>query len=75
MQECLSAQSAFRRSVFWLCFLAYGLHGIEDDDLGWQPAAMQVLGQPDVMLTLKPLLAFEVRKEHRPAPVGFATGA
>ena len=61
--------------MFWLCLLAYGLHVIEDYDLGWQPAAMQVLGQPDVMLTLKPLLAFEVGKQHRPAPVGFVTGA
>ena len=58
MQERLSPQSAFGRSVFWLCLLAYGLHVIEDDDLGWQPAAVQVLGQQEVMLTLKPLLAF-----------------
>ena len=75
MQERLSPQSAFGRSVFWLCFLTYGLHVIEDYDLGWQPAAMQVLGQPEVMLTLKQLLAFEVREQHRTAPVGFATGA
>ena len=34
MQERLSPQSAFGRSVFWLCFLAYGLHVIEDYDLG-----------------------------------------
>ena len=46
MQERLSPQSAFRRSVFWLCFLAYGLHVIEEYDLGWQPWAVQVLGLP-----------------------------
>ena len=33
MQERLSPQSVFGRLVFWLCFLAYGLHGIEGDDL------------------------------------------
>ena len=46
MQERFSPQSAFGRSVFWLCFLAYGLHVIEEYDLGWQPWAVKVLGLP-----------------------------
>ena len=46
MEERFSPQSPFGRSVFWLCLLAYGLHVIEEYDLGWQPWAVQVLGLP-----------------------------
>ena len=46
MEERFSPQSPFGRSVFWLCLLAYGMHVIEEYDLGWQPWAVQVLGLP-----------------------------
>ena len=46
METRFSPNSPFGRSVFWLCLLAYGLHVIEEYDLGWQPWAVQVLGLP-----------------------------
>jgi len=46
METRFSPQSSFGRAVFWLCLLAYGLHVIEEFDLGWQPWAVQVLGLP-----------------------------
>ncbi|NDD69374.1 MAG: HXXEE domain-containing protein [Synechococcaceae bacterium WB9_4xC_028] len=46
MNERFSTSSPLGRSVFWLCLLAYGLHVIEEYDLGWQPWAVEVLGLP-----------------------------
>ncbi len=46
MDTRFSTQSPFGRAVFWLCLLAYGLHVIEEFDLGWQLWAVQVLGLP-----------------------------
>ena len=46
MKERFSPNSTFGRAVFWLCWLAYCLHVIEEYDLGWQPWAVQVLGLP-----------------------------
>ena len=46
MNQRFSPTSAFGRSIFWLCLLAYGLHVIEEFDLGWQPWAVEVLGLP-----------------------------
>jgi len=46
MKNFFSPNTAFGKSVFWICLLAYGLHVIEEYDLGWQPWAVQVLGLP-----------------------------
>lgn len=46
MNKLFSTESSLGRSIFWLCLLAYGLHVIEEYDLGWQPWAVQVLGLP-----------------------------
>lgn len=46
VDDRFSPTSSLGRSIFWLCLLAYGLHVIEEYDLGWQPWASQVLNLP-----------------------------
>ena len=46
MNERFHPGSPLGRAIFWLCLMAYGLHVIEEYDLGWQPWAVQVLGLP-----------------------------
>jgi len=46
MNDRFHPESALGRAIFWLCLVAYGLHVIEEYDLGWQPWAVQVLGLP-----------------------------
>ena len=46
MKGFFSPHHSFGKAVFWLCFMGYCLHVIEEYDLGWQPWAVQVLGLP-----------------------------
>lgn len=46
MNERFHPGSPLGRAIFWLCLMAYGLHVIEEYDLGWKPWAEQVLGLP-----------------------------
>ncbi|NDD69200.1 MAG: HXXEE domain-containing protein [Synechococcaceae bacterium WB9_4xC_028] len=46
MNERFNPASPLGKAIFWLCLVAYGLHVIEEYDLGWKPWAEQVLGLP-----------------------------
>lgn len=46
MNERFNPNSSLGKAIFWLCLMAYGLHVIEEYDLGWKPWAEQILGLP-----------------------------
>lgn len=39
MKERFDPGSPLGKAIFWLCLVAYGLHVIEEYDLGWKPWA------------------------------------
>ena len=43
MNERFNPASPLGKAIFWLCLVAYGLHVIEEYDLGWKPWAERTL--------------------------------
>ena len=45
MKERFDPGSPLGKAIFWLCLAAYGLHVIEEYDLGWKPRLAGAVGR------------------------------